>query len=682
MIRKYQYGGPGYFLGGVTAKDLDEGTKKVARGFNWLMGKVGDAFNTVVTAGASSDFGQTSPFAQMDRKAIAKGREQFRQKTKKAVEENAVYVSPSSHIAAWTQGSWDPKVGAQFLASDPRLQSLGIIGDMAAFKYVPKTVVKGVKTATKAVKGKKASNETAYSKEVKSPFYKYNENGEPVAFDAENVYSQIKAGKQDFINETLSPEYAEAAIRNMEEAQAMGLSYTPVFEKPGFQSLVQNGITPKFVQDPKGGWHASTSFFGGTPGKPSEVTYNVSKPSNIRTATAHESGHVSRWGMGESPAEHQYMKHKASQIFKDEGDVGVYEFGSQTGEGATNMRDLGKDIGVTQRTPYPGYEEALKKLKEAETTSTKGGIVKALRLDREHMPYIWRALQGLHYGIAPTLIGGYSLYNLLNSGTPQVDYQKFGGIIKTANARKWKHKTGGSFKGYPSKAAYEVRLEEVAGFKKGGIIKSQQGGSTLNYQQLGNALSNIISTGVSAYSQYQQAEANAKKQKALTEEELAALKKQLLKDSMEKMKQAKEQWQKDYAEGKTIENFSNIVNQHIGFLNYTQDSAEAEQNAKNKNAQIDADKNSQQGQILSNALSGIAQEGIGALSNYMGNRLQNKNASPSSTNTSLASSTNLSNTSFYKADPNNKTLGYYGTSSNAFVNGHTVDEMKKLMGIS
>lgn len=31
MIRKYQYGGPGYFLGGVTAKDLNEGTKKVAR---------------------------------------------------------------------------------------------------------------------------------------------------------------------------------------------------------------------------------------------------------------------------------------------------------------------------------------------------------------------------------------------------------------------------------------------------------------------------------------------------------------------------------------------------------------------------------------------------------------------------------------------------------------------------
>jgi hypothetical protein len=36
------------------------------------------------------------------------------------------------------------------------------------------------------------------------------------------------------------------------------------------------------------------------------------------------------------------------------------------------------------------------------------------------------------------------------------------------NARKWKHEKGGFLKGYPSKAAYDVRLEEVAGFKKGG----------------------------------------------------------------------------------------------------------------------------------------------------------------------------------------------------------------------
>ena len=143
MIRKYQYGGPGYFLGGITAKDLNEGTKKVTGGFNWLIGKVGDVFNTVITAGASSDFGQTSPFAQINRKAIAKGREQFRRKAKKTIEENSVYISPSSHIAAWTQGSLDPKVGSQFLARDPRIQALGIVGDLATLKYTPKAIKVG-----------------------------------------------------------------------------------------------------------------------------------------------------------------------------------------------------------------------------------------------------------------------------------------------------------------------------------------------------------------------------------------------------------------------------------------------------------------------------------------------------------------------------------------------------------
>lgn len=244
--------------------------------------------------------------------------------------------------------------------------------------------------------------EVYYSKEITSPYYKVEQNGQKV-FDIQNVLSQIKLGKQDFINEMTSPEYAEAAIRNMEEAEKMGLSYTPVFEKPAFKSLREDGIIPKFVQDPKHTWHAKTQFLGGTPGKATEIEYNVSRPSNIRQSTGHESGHISRWGMGETKEEYEFMKHKVSQIFKDDADVGVYDLRNQTGEAATNMRDLGKQMGITQRTPYPGYEEALRRLKEAEITSNKGGIVKVLKLTKEAMPHIWRALQGLHFQyIGPT----------------------------------------------------------------------------------------------------------------------------------------------------------------------------------------------------------------------------------------------------------------------------------------
>lgn len=59
-IPKYQYGGPGYFTSGNV--NIGEGTKQIAQWILKGLGKVGDAFNTIVTAGASTDFGQTSPF--------------------------------------------------------------------------------------------------------------------------------------------------------------------------------------------------------------------------------------------------------------------------------------------------------------------------------------------------------------------------------------------------------------------------------------------------------------------------------------------------------------------------------------------------------------------------------------------------------------------------------------------
>lgn len=158
---------------------LDQGSRAIASGFNWIMGKVGNAFNTIITAGASTDFGQTSPFAAMDRHAVARGREQARQKAKRTIEKNSIYVSPSSYVAAWTQGSWNPKVGAQFLASDPRLQALGIIGDLATFKYAPKTVKAVPATVDKglAVTGNKAAKGRVVAREINKGIDENTRNG-------------------------------------------------------------------------------------------------------------------------------------------------------------------------------------------------------------------------------------------------------------------------------------------------------------------------------------------------------------------------------------------------------------------------------------------------------------------------------------------------------------------------
>ena len=92
------------------------------------LGMIGNAVNTAITSGASTDFGQTSPFtfsSSKERENIQKSREKVRQKGKKVVETAGTYVSPANHVAAWTQGSFNPKVGEQTIGNlDPRLQLL------------------------------------------------------------------------------------------------------------------------------------------------------------------------------------------------------------------------------------------------------------------------------------------------------------------------------------------------------------------------------------------------------------------------------------------------------------------------------------------------------------------------------------------------------------------------------
>jgi hypothetical protein len=51
----------------------------------------------------------------LNREEVAKGREQARQKSKEAIEKASPYISPANHVTAWTQGSFNPMVGAKKL---------------------------------------------------------------------------------------------------------------------------------------------------------------------------------------------------------------------------------------------------------------------------------------------------------------------------------------------------------------------------------------------------------------------------------------------------------------------------------------------------------------------------------------------------------------------------------------
>lgn len=139
------------------------GRRKLAEQALKGLGIMGEGLNTILTSGASSDFGQTSPFAfptSRQRTNIAKSRESVRKNAKKYIEKASPYLSPSNYIVALTQGSGDPRVGAQKIAEwGPEAQLAGAGVDYLVFAG-PKGVPKGVRTTTaNAVhKGSKAFN--------------------------------------------------------------------------------------------------------------------------------------------------------------------------------------------------------------------------------------------------------------------------------------------------------------------------------------------------------------------------------------------------------------------------------------------------------------------------------------------------------------------------------------------
>ena len=145
-IKKFQFGGPGGFT--ANRKEIERRNKafgavrkKTAQTGLTALGWLGNAFNTVLTSGASSDFGQTSPFVNMDRHAVAKARENTRLKAKQTVEKATPYISPANHITAWTQGSFNPIIGAQKLEQlGPEAQLAGAIFDIATLSKGKPTI--------------------------------------------------------------------------------------------------------------------------------------------------------------------------------------------------------------------------------------------------------------------------------------------------------------------------------------------------------------------------------------------------------------------------------------------------------------------------------------------------------------------------------------------------------------
>ena len=223
------------------------------------------------------------------------------------------------------------------------------------------------------------------------------------------MIQDIKNGRNEFVNWMNNPKYREAAEQNRQEAISMGLSYTPTYEKPQYSWMLKYGIKPEFKSKMEG--EGATSWMGAQEGIPTSVEYNLSSKIPYDKVTRHEVGHVSLHGNGKNAKELKYLRYKTHQVFKDDANVGPYDFHQQTGEAAMNGRDLGADLGISIGQEYPGYQKALDIINSNYKNSNKAGMVDVLKLDKESMPYVWKLLNG-------TLLGGiaFTTYNLNNNG--------------------------------------------------------------------------------------------------------------------------------------------------------------------------------------------------------------------------------------------------------------------------
>ena len=221
-----------------------------------------------------------------------------------------------------------------------------------------------------------------------------------------------------------SPEYRAAALANTAEAEAMGLSYTPIWEKPSFQETIKN-FRPKISSETKygQGWVFTND-------EPGIIHLRGTNSTSLRPVTKHEMAHSSRLAWADPKLqgkanykprqEKEYLQFKNSEVFDDQADFTKYgdEFYDFTKEGfpheaVTNTRDLGERLGIKVGEKYPGDEKVLEIINEVQNkypNTFYGDMAKHFR--RDNLQAVWKALNGTQWMLIPTVLG--TIYTINN----------------------------------------------------------------------------------------------------------------------------------------------------------------------------------------------------------------------------------------------------------------------------
>ena len=244
------------------------------------------------------------------------------------------------------------------------------------------------------------------------------------SWDTNIIQDELRQGRKDLVDWINNPEFIKAQQANKIEAQSMGLEYIPIHERSTFKdraALLDNPGTYKWYANNKANESGYVENPLGDYG--SQMNINLANVDPYRFTISHEGGHMLGMGGPDLPSNSsqsilsqlKYLKHKSRQVLKpgywynNQFDISEYPY-----EAVQNLRNLGQELKLSVGQEYPGYKNALDIINNSENT-THSFLKPYLKIDKESMPYVWKALVGTQFGLSPIYLNNTN-DNGFNSG--------------------------------------------------------------------------------------------------------------------------------------------------------------------------------------------------------------------------------------------------------------------------
>lgn len=217
-----------------------------------------------------------------------------------------------------------------------------------------------------------------------------------------------------------------------------------------------------------------------------------------------------------------------------------------------------------------------------------------------------------------------------------------------ANARKWKHESGGllKFEEGGKNGAPSTKFLSKQWFKKAGNTINNIGNNIGDFLKTdtGKGIMDIGQNILSGYTNYKKAsnllDSQVEQSKASLEQAYQDTIQQAIQNRAIQQQLVKEQWKQAYQNGETLDNYSDIVAQHIGWNQYSSALQNAEQQKRQQEALMDQQAKQAKSNALGNLFGSVVQSGLGVLGNVLGK------GGISSTPTTSTSTTATNNTQF------------------------------------